>query len=225
MFAPPHQILWAQDPATVPAPTAPAPVPAAPAPAPSASRRVALPEGEGKAIATDFCQECHRLTNLTSARRTADEWRETVLLMIDRGASIPQDKIPTLVEYLAKNFGPKEAAPAAPPDASAPAAPPPAAPGVSTSRKAGLPEGDAKAIATEYCQDCHQLSNVTNARKTAEEWRETVQVMMDRGARLPSENMNSLVEYLVKNFGPKQAALPASAGTAIETPSSPQSPR
>jgi len=186
---------------------------------------VVLPEGGGKAIATDFCQECHRLTNLTSARKTADEWRETILLMLDRGASIPQDKIPTLVEYLARNFGPQEAAPAVPPDASAPATPPPAAPVSSPSRRAGLPEGEAKAIATEYCQDCHQLSNVTSARKTAEEWRETVQVMMDRGARLPSENMDSLVEYLVKNFGPKQAGLPASVGATVETSPSPQSPR
>jgi hypothetical protein len=31
--------------------------------------------------------------------------------MMDRGARLPEDKIDTLVAYLAKNFGPKAAAP------------------------------------------------------------------------------------------------------------------
>jgi hypothetical protein len=36
--------------------------------------------------------------------------------MIDRGANVPPDKVDVLVQYLAKNFGPK--------DASTPAAAP-----------------------------------------------------------------------------------------------------
>jgi hypothetical protein len=44
--------------------------------APSGSapvKKVELPEGEGKPIATEFCQDCHRLTNLTNAQMSADD--------------------------------------------------------------------------------------------------------------------------------------------------------
>jgi len=36
---------------------------------------------------------------------------DTVQLMLDRGARLPQGKVDTLVAYLAKNFGPKAEAP------------------------------------------------------------------------------------------------------------------
>jgi hypothetical protein len=74
-------------------------------------KAVELPEGDGKAIATEFCQDCHKLTNLTKAKKAADDWHDTVETMMDRGARLPQDKIDTLVAYLAKNFGPKADAP------------------------------------------------------------------------------------------------------------------
>src|ERR1700739_3476140 len=45
---------------------APAPSPAA---APTAPKPVVLPEGDGKPIATEYCQMCHRLTNLTRAHK------------------------------------------------------------------------------------------------------------------------------------------------------------
>jgi len=68
---------------------------------------VELPEGDGKAIATEFCQDCHKLANLAKARKAPDDWHDTVQLMMDRGSRLPQDKFDTLVQYLAKNFGPQ----------------------------------------------------------------------------------------------------------------------
>ncbi len=53
---------------------------------------VELPEGEGKAIATENCQACHKLTNLTKAHKNLDDWKDTVQTMIDRGANVPPDK-------------------------------------------------------------------------------------------------------------------------------------
>ena len=60
------------------------------------------------------------MTNLTDAHKNVDEWRETVQLMVDRGAEVPTDKIDILVNYLAKNFCPKDSAPAgaAPPQSA-----------------------------------------------------------------------------------------------------------
>jgi cytochrome c5 len=171
--------------------------PAAPKPV------VELPDGDGKAIATEFCQDCHRLNNVAKARKAPDEWHDTVQTMMDRGARLPQDKVDVLVAYLAKNFGPKtevaqDAAPpaAAPPSAAAPSQPKP---------QVELPDGDGKAIAMENCQACHKLTNLTKAHKSLEDWRDTVQTMMDRGANVPQDKVDTLLQYLAKNFGPKAA--------------------
>jgi mono/diheme cytochrome c family protein len=182
------------------------------APPAAAKKTVELPEGDGKAIATEYCQDCHRLTNLTMAHKNLDDWKDTLHTMIDRGARLPEDKIDSFAKYLAANFGPKTDAPAASgstpapassPDASAPATPAPAKAAVVV-----LPEGEGKAIATENCQACHKLTNLTNAHKSLDDWKDTVQLMIDRGANVPADKVDVLAQYLAKNFGPKDAPAP-----------------
>ena len=191
-------------------------------PAAAAPKPVELPDGDGKPIATEYCQACHKLTNLTSAHKSLDDWKDTIHTMMDRGASIPDDKVDTLAAYLAKNFGPQSSAPAGNSSASAPAgttptpaqAPASGASAPSTPSSANgavvLPDGDGKAIAEENCQACHKLTNLTKAHKSLDDWKDTVQTMIDRGANVPSDKVDILVQYLAKNFGPKDAA-PASA--------------
>jgi mono/diheme cytochrome c family protein len=182
------------------------------APPAAAKKPVELPEGDGKPIATEYCQDCHRLTNLTMAHKNLDDWKDTLHTMIDRGARLPDDKIDSFAQYLAANFGPKTdatptsgstPAPASSPEASSPAAPAPAKAAV-----VNLPEGDGKAIATENCQACHKLTNLTNAHKSLDDWKDTVQLMIDRGANVPADKVDVLVQYLAKNFGPKDAPAP-----------------
>jgi cytochrome c5 len=199
---------------------------ATPPPAsPSAPKPVELPEGDGKPIATEYCQMCHKLTNLTKAHKNRDDWKDTIHTMIDRGASIPDDKIDILAAYLATNFGPKDAAPAANGPTAAPATPAPApdaaAPSTPAPAKAvvELPDGDGKAIATENCQACHKLTNLTKAHKSLDDWKDTVQTMIDRGANVPADQVDILVQYLAKNFGPKDASAPASAAPPSSTSS------
>ena len=174
---------------------------AAPSPSPHARKTVVLPEGDGKEIAEKSCQACHELTNLTHASKSQEDWRDTVQIMVDNGADIPADKVDVLVKYLAKNFGPKT-------DSSAPDGHS-SANGL-TSKPGGLPDGDGKDIATNSCQSCHTLSNLTDAHKNADQWRETVQLMMDRGAEVPADKIDILINYLAKNFCPKDSA-PAGA--------------
>ena len=210
------------------------PSPASTAPATAAPKPVVLPDGDGKPIATEYCQMCHRLTNLTKAHKSLDDWKDTVQTMIDRGATIPDDKVDTLVQYLAKNFGPQDAAPAANSPAAAPAAPaanspagtPPAAapdaaaaPSAPASSSASaapvvLPDGDGKEIATENCQACHKLTNLTKAHKSLDDWKDTVQLMIDRGANVPPDKVDTLVQYLAKNFGPAPASATPPAAPA-----------
>ncbi len=185
------------------------------APAASAQPKpaVVLPEGDGKAIATEYCQDCHRLTNLTKARKAPDDWHDTVQTMMDRGARLPQDKFDVLVQYLAQNFGPQTATPpVATPSAAAAPSDATTATASQQPKPVELPEGDGKAIATELCQGCHKLTNLTKAHKSLDDWRDTLQTMVDRGATVPQDKIETLVQYLAKNFGPKDAA--ATAGTA-----------
>jgi cytochrome c5 len=207
---------------------------AAPTPAATtAAKPVELPEGDGKPIATEYCQMCHKLTNLTKAHKDLDDWKDTIHTMMDRGASIPDDKVDVLAAYLFKNFGPKDAASAANAPAAAPAAnAPPAAPTASAPTQAPaagsaapanaavvvLPDGDGKAIATENCQACHKLTNLTKAHKSLDDWKDTVQVMIDRGANVTPDQVDTLVQYLAKNFGPKDASAPAGAAPPSSTP-------
>jgi cytochrome c5 len=180
---------------------------------------VVLPEGDGKAIATEYCQDCHRLTNLTKARKAPDEWHDTVETMMDRGARLPQNKFDVLVQYLAQNFGPQTGAPpAATPPAAAASSDAPTATASQPSKPVELPEGSGKAIAVESCQACHKLTDVTKARKAPDEWRDSVQLMMDRGATVPQDKIDMLVQYLAKNFGPKDAASPAGPASPDASP-------
>jgi cytochrome c5 len=200
---------------------APSPPPAG---APTPPKPVVLPEGDGKPIATEYCQMCHRLTNLTKAHKDLDDWKDTIHTMIDRGASIPDDKIDLLAQYLTANFGPKDAAPAGATSAAAPATPAPspdaAAPSTPAPAKAvvELPDGDGKAIAMENCQACHKLTNLMKAHKSLDDWKDTVQTMIDRGANVPEDKVDILVQYLTKNFGPKDASAPASAAPPSSAP-------
>jgi cytochrome c5 len=198
---------------------------AAPPAAAPAAKPVELPEGDGKPIATEYCQMCHKLTNLTKAHKDLDDWKDTIHTMMDRGASIPDDKVDVLAAYLVKNFGPKDAASAANAPAAAPATPDPApaaaAPSTGAPAKAAvveLPDGDGKAIATENCQACHKLTNLTKAHKSLDDWKDTVQLMIDRGANVAPDQVDTLVQYLAKNFGPKDASAPAAAAPPSSTP-------
>jgi mono/diheme cytochrome c family protein len=193
---------------------------APPAAAPVVPKPVEMPDGDGKPVATEYCQDCHRLTNLTKAHKNLDDWKDTIHTMMDRGARIPDDKIDMLAQYLVTNFGPKDAASPAgsaspAPAAQAPQAPPtgaaaPSTPAPAKTATVELPEGEGKAIATENCQACHKLTNLTKAHKSLDDWKDTVQTMIDRGANVPADKVDTLVKYLAKNFGPADSPVPAS---------------
>jgi len=188
-----------------------------PAAASAAPKPVEMPDGDGKPVATEYCQDCHRLTNLTKAHKNLDDWKDTIHTMMDRGARIPDDKIDMLAQYLVTNFGPKDAASPASSASPVPAAqaPPagaaaPSTPAPAKTATVELPEGEGKAIATENCQACHKLTNLTKAHKSLDDWKDTVQTMIDRGANVPADKVDTLVKYLAKNFGPADSPAPAS---------------
>jgi competence protein ComEA len=65
-----------------------------------------LPPGEGQEIVQHQCGGCHALKVVTSKRASRQQWSTLVDQMVSRGADVADDDIETVVQYLAKNFGP-----------------------------------------------------------------------------------------------------------------------
>ena len=64
-----------------------------------------------------------------------------------------------------------------------------------------LPEGRGKDAVVKSCLECHGAANIRKARKESGEWSDSVDDMIDRGAKVEASQVESLVAYLVKNFG------------------------
>ncbi len=74
-----------------------------------------------------------------------------------------------------------------------------------------LPDGPGKAQVTSLCTSCHTIDLAVGKRATADEWRTTIQDMIDLGARIPKTDATAITAYLAQHFGP--AASSARGGT------------
>jgi len=84
-----------------------------------------------------------------------------------------------------------------------------------------LPDGDAKELISDTCSACHSLSNITNSQgHTPEEWKTTVAMMLNVGAAVPPEKVDTVTNYLIKNFpakpGPAPAAIPGNVEVSFQ---------
>jgi len=61
---------------------------------------------------------------------------------------------------------------------------------------------DGTTLLNERCTACHSLDRVMSKHKTQDEWNKTVSRMVQKGAALSPEELNILVEYLAKTYGP-----------------------
>src|SRR5262249_10969855 len=63
-----------------------------------------LPEGNGKQAVQTYCVQCHDLNTVTRAGYHQEGWRNNIHMMINVGATLPQDEIEPVIQYLAKHF-------------------------------------------------------------------------------------------------------------------------
>lgn len=61
---------------------------------------------------------------------------------------------------------------------------------------------DGKALLEERCTKCHDLTRIVSKKKTAEDWKATVERMVGKGAVLNADEQQVLIDYLTKNFSP-----------------------
>ena len=68
---------------------------------------VSVPEDVGKSTVLKLCGECHAVEQAISIRASEKDWRDTVDLMIERGANGTPEEFRTVIDYLSKHFSPK----------------------------------------------------------------------------------------------------------------------
>jgi virginiamycin B lyase len=80
-----------------------------------------------------------------------------------------------------------------------------------------LPPGDAKELVEDACSACHSLTNITNSQgHTPEEWKTTLAMMLNVGAAIPADKVDTVRDYLTKNFPPKPGPAPAAIPGDVE---------
>lgn len=64
-----------------------------------------MPDGPGKSIVLNTCTICHDLTRVKRTRHTPEEWEDLLITMLNEGAPLADEDFPTVLLYLARNFG------------------------------------------------------------------------------------------------------------------------
>ena len=132
---------------------------------------------KGRVAVAQVCVGCHGagggITRMLEVRkRSADEWRETVLSMIARGAQVLPDEIEPITTYLVATAGRGR---------------PPAA--------AAAAGAGASAVLARRCLQCHDLERATT-KPASGDWNTTIDRMVTLGASLTPGERQTLIEYL-----------------------------
>jgi competence ComEA-like helix-hairpin-helix protein len=69
-----------------------------------------LPDRPGRDLTVSVCGNCHNTDVLTAHRQSKDQWTQTMLKMIELGATGTEEQFNTILQYLAENLGPLPAA-------------------------------------------------------------------------------------------------------------------
>ena len=67
----------------------------------------------------------------------------------------------------------------------------------------GLPEGPGKSAVLKICSECHAVEQAVAMRGSEKDWKDVIDLMIDRGATGSEEEFKSILAYLAKNYGPK----------------------
>ena len=72
----------------------------------------------------------------------------------------------------------------------------------SDDERSKLPEGKGKDLVATVCVQCHGLELTTSSVRTLEEWKNVVNDMVSNGAALQEDEVETVSQYLGKNFSP-----------------------
>jgi cytochrome c-type biogenesis protein CcmH/NrfF len=66
----------------------------------------------------------------------------------------------------------------------------------------GGSSADGQTLMEQRCTVCHSADRVTSAQKTAAQWKQTVDKMINNGAQLSPSEEQTLVNYLAQTYHP-----------------------
>ena len=66
-----------------------------------------------------------------------------------------------------------------------------------------LPAGEGKDLVERVCAGCHGIETALDQARTEAQWKAVVDTMIGRGAEISDKESETIVKYLVKNFGIK----------------------
>jgi cytochrome c5 len=153
----------------------------------------AMPEGEGKQLVANICAGCHSLENVTTQRRSREDWNSTVANMISRGAQIFTDESATIVNYLAEYYGPGSTGSQAASGSEA----------MSGTTAGSVPDSPAAGLFRDKCFQCHGETMWRDLKQDRRAWEGTLYRMVGRGALWTEEEINTMADYLVQINGPQ----------------------
>ena len=78
-----------------------------------------------------------------------------------------------------------------------------------------LPQGEGRDLVATACSQCHTLSVIMAGRDGPVGWKKHVYNMVLRGAQLTPREADTVISYLITNFGPVAPAAPAASGSAL----------
>ena len=64
-----------------------------------------------------------------------------------------------------------------------------------------LPDGPGKDTVEKVCTVCHGLEDIVSSKRSKAEWKALVDKMVGFGAQAKDEELEAIINYLVKNFG------------------------
>ena len=72
-----------------------------------------------------------------------------------------------------------------------------------SAQKNSLPEDVGKNTVVKTCGECHAVEQAVSVRGSEKDWRDVVDLMIDRGATIAPEEIQTIVKYLSKHFATK----------------------
>ncbi len=149
-------------------------------PALSMASQPDLPDGNGKKLIEEQCTGCHSLKPVVSLKQGQDAWKKLVVKMVEYGAQLDDKEVDVATEYLTKHFGPAaDAKPDSPEDKIA------------------------KRYIEGICSSCHDTGLIRSTQATKQEWLDIVTRMNGLDAGVSERDVDLLVDYLARNYGPK----------------------
>jgi cytochrome c5 len=128
-------------------------------------------ENPGEKILMQRCQGCHDLRPVHTSALDAAGWTKTIETMIKENGA---EVAKDEMPVLVKYL---------------------------TQNFGPVPDGPGKEILLNTCTMCHDLGRIKTARRSAGEWEETLNSMLNEGAPLSDEQFPVIHRYLSRYFG------------------------